>query len=92
MDDNEIDFGPDDDMSNDEQVFYNKEFVNKFFTLKNWTEAADWIVAWFKVQKHNPTDYASDFPILLEHGCEYRQELIKKHQNPENFPRDLIMA
>lgn len=40
---------------------------------------------WFKEMKHNPTEFTSDWPALMDRGCEYREELLKKAQaNPEN--------
>ena len=37
-----------------------------------------------KELKHNPTDFAQDFPALIDRGLQYREELLNK--NPELFP------
>ena len=40
---------------------------------------------WFKEMKHNPTEFTNDWPSLVEKGCEYREDLIRKAQaDPEN--------
>jgi deoxyribodipyrimidine photolyase len=49
-------------------VFYNKEFVNQFFQFKSYEEAGKFIVQWIKELKHNPTEFAQDFPALIEKG------------------------
>jgi len=43
-------FGGDDDMSDieDGSLLYDAEFVNKFFELKSYADAADWINTWYR--------------------------------------------
>lgn len=48
------------------------------------------MIIWYKELKHNPTDFAQDFPALIDRGLQYREELLSK--NPEKFPENLIMA
>ncbi len=76
------------DEFDDDQAFYNKEFVNQFFQFKSYAEAGKFIVQWIKDLKHNPTEFAQDFPALIEKGQEYREEILakskKESQNPES--------
>jgi hypothetical protein len=62
--------------SDDKQVFYNKEFVNKFFQFHTFEEASNFTAIWFKELKHNPTEFTSDWPAILDKGCSYREELL----------------
>ena len=58
---------PDDD----EQVFYSKDFVNKFFAFESYSQASEWIIEWFRELKHNPTDFTKEFPALVDAGTDY---------------------
>lgn len=89
-------FGSDSDekgKDGDEQVFYNKKFVNQFYAIKTFKESANAIVDWIKVKGKNPTDFATDYPDLIEKGLEFREELLEKHkENLETLPNEMILA
>lgn len=64
----------------DDEVLYSKSFVTAFFSFKSFGEARVWLGRWFKVLRHNPTEFTADLPALLEKGLEYRAELLAKVQ------------
>jgi hypothetical protein len=64
----------------EENPLYSKSFVNAFFSFKNFAEARVWLGRWFKVLRHNPTEFTADLPALLDRGLEHRAELLAKVQ------------
>lgn len=64
----------------EDEILYSKSFVNAFLGFKNFAEARVWLGRWFKVLRHNPTEFTADLPALLEKGLEYRTELLAKVQ------------
>jgi len=95
MDDHNFNMNFDsDDDEDEEQLLYSQEFVNKFFEFKNYEQATDWILKWYKEMKHNTTEFTNEFPALIDCGTDYRTEKLNKMKsNPEqvnlqNFPKD----
>jgi hypothetical protein len=41
----------------EENLYFNHEFVSSFETIKTFPEAAEFIVRWTGPLKHNPTDF-----------------------------------
>ena len=43
------------------------------FEFESFQEAGEYINEWIRVKKNNPTDFAGDFPSLIEKGIDYRE-------------------
>ena len=43
------------------------------FEFESFKEAGEYINEWIRVKKNNPTDFAGDFPSLIEKGIDYRE-------------------
>lgn len=46
----------------------NKEFVKSFDNMGSFHKASGFIEDWIRTKKHNPTEFATDFPAVLERG------------------------
>ena len=69
------------DQNSDEpgdEALYSKSFVNAFFAFQDFEEASAYLTKWFRVLQHNPTEFTSDLPALLDKGLEYRAEILAK--------------
>lgn len=53
-------------------------YLSLVFQFHTFEEASNFIGIWFKELKHNPTEFTQDWPALLDKGCQYREELLKK--------------
>lgn len=73
----------------DDEVLYSKSFINAFFGFKNFSETRVWLGKWFKVLRHNPTEFTSDLPALLEKGLEHRTEVLAKVQADPDHAKTL---
>jgi len=65
----------------DGSLLYDAEFVNKFFELHSYAEAADWINTWYRQKGNNITNFTQDLPVIIDKALDYRDELLTK--NPE---------
>lgn len=55
----------DDDQEEGDEQLYSKSFVNAFFGFKDFSQAGEYMVRWFKVLKHNPTEFVGNLDGLL---------------------------
>lgn len=77
-------YDEDDDDEPGDETMYSKRFVNAFFGFQDLNEAGKFMVKWFRELKHNPTEFTSDLPALLEKGLEYRNDVVAKMaENPK---------
>ena len=61
-----------------DEVLYSKSFVNAFFEFADFSQAGAYMVRWFKVLKHNPTEFVGNLDGLLQKGLEFRAETLQK--------------
>lgn len=61
----------------EEVVEPNMEFVKQFDKFGSFHRAAGFIEDWIRTKRHNATDYANDFPAVIERGKQIRKVLIK---------------
>lgn len=61
----------------EEVVEPNMEFVKQFDKFGSFHRAAGFIEDWIRTKRHNATDYANDFPAVVERGKQIRKVLLK---------------
>ena len=54
----------------------NFKFVNAFDNFTTFIKAAGFIEDWIRTKKNNPTDFANDFPAVLNRGLLIRKILL----------------
>ena len=54
----------------------NLKFVNAFDNFSSFIKAAGFIEEWIRTKKNNPTDFANDFPAILNRGLLIRKILL----------------
>ena len=52
------------------------KFVQAFDTFASYPKAASFIEDWIRTKKNNPTDFANDFPAVLNRGVLIRKILL----------------
>ena len=64
----------------EEVVEPNMEFVKQFDKFASFNKAAGFIEDWIRTKKNNATDFANDFPAVLDRGKQIRKILIKSRK------------
>lgn len=63
----------------------NWDFVKHFDTFVTYSKAAGFVEDWIRTKKNNPTDFATDFPAVVNRGVLVRKILL--HLRKDNEPR-----
>lgn len=61
----------------------NWKFVNSFDNFSSFIKAAGFIEDWIRTKKNNPTDFANDFPAILNRGLLIRKILLHLRKETE---------
>jgi len=62
------------------------KFVQAFDTFGSFMKAASFIEDWIRTKKNNPTDFANDFPAVLNRGLLVRKILLHMRKDQGGVP------
>ena len=63
----------------------NWKFVQAFDNFNSFIKAAGFIEDWIRTKKNNPTDFANDFPAVLNRGLLIRKILLHLRKDTEGM-------